>query len=148
MSNIKLNKKQLDFIFDWSYTRADMYYDNLNWVFDDEETFPEITEIQEDYFDSYNNLNPEEPKLWLPEYYVKDWFLQAIKRWNSGFRTIPFNLGLLPDKCYDVCPECKGEGEIKKEWCDTCDATGEVLKEREEVKTICKSYLMENDDAS
>ena len=86
------------------------------------------------------------PKLWLPEDYVKDWYLEAIKRWNSGLRTIPFKYGILPNKCYDVCPECKGEGEIEGEWCDTCDATGEVLKKRDEVIKIFKSYLMENNN--
>jgi hypothetical protein len=147
MSKIKLNKKQLDFIYDWSHTRAAIYYDNLNWVFDDEKTFPDIPEVQEDYDrDPYMNPVSGEPKLWLPEDYVKDWYLQAIKRWNSGLRTIPFTYGILPNKCYDVCPECKGEGEIEGEWCYTCDATGEVLKERDEVIKIFKSYLMENDN--
>ena len=147
MSKIKLNKKQLDFIFYWYNTRVNMYYNNLNWIYDDEETFPDIPEVQEDYDrDPYMNPVSGEPKLWLPEDYVKDWYLQAIERWNSGLRTIPFEDGILPNKCYDVCPECKGEGEVEKQWCDTCDATGCVLKKREEVKKICRSHLMEDDD--
>jgi hypothetical protein len=143
MSKIKLNKKQLDFIYDWSFSRVRIYYENLNWIFDDEETFPDITDLP------YNNDTVSgEPRLWLPEDYVKDWYLQAIERWNSGLRTIPFEDGILPNKCYDVCPECKGEGEVEEQWCDTCAATGEVLKERDEVIKIFKSYLMENDDAT
>ena len=142
MSKIKLNKKQLDFIYDWSDSRVEIYHENLNWIFDDEETFPDITDLP------YNNDTVSgEPRLWLPEDYVKDWYLQAIERWNSGLRTIPFKDGILPNKCYDGCPECKGEGEVEKQWCDTCDATGEVLKERDEVIKIFKSYLMEDDDA-
>tara|TARA_R110002012_G_scaffold136504_3_gene290915 strand:+ start:1527 stop:1964 length:438 start_codon:yes stop_codon:yes gene_type:complete len=142
MSKIKLNKKQLDFIYDWSDSRVGIYHENLNWIFDDEETFPDITDLP------YNNDTVSgEPRLWLPEDYVKDWYLQAIERWNSGLRTIPFKDGILPNKCYDGCPECKGEGEVEKQWCDTCDATGEVLKERDEVIKIFKSYLMEDDDA-
>jgi len=144
MSKIKLNKKQLDFIYDWSDSRVGIYHENLNWIFDDEETFPDITDLP------YNNDTASgEPRLWLPEDYVKDWYLQAIERWNSGLRTIPFEGGILPNKCYDVCPECKGEGEgeVEEQWCDTCAATGEVLKERDEVIKIFKSYLMENDDA-
>ena len=141
MSKIKLNKKQLDFIYDWSDSRVGIYHENLNWIFDDEETFPDITDLP------YNNDTVSgEPRLWLPEDYVKDWYLQAIERWNSGLRTIPFKDGILPNKCYDGCPECKGEGEVEKQWCDTCDATGEVLKERDEVIKIFKSYLMEDDD--
>ena len=147
MSKIKLNKKQLDFIYDWSDSRVGIYHENLNWIFDDEETFPDITEVQEDYDrDPYMDPVSGKPKLWLPEDYVKDWYLQAIKRWNSGLRTTPFKHGTLPNKCYDVCPECKGEGEVEKQWCDTCDATGCVLKKREEVKKICRSHLMEDDD--
>ena len=142
MSKIKLNKKQLDFIYDWSDSRVGIYHENLNWIFDDEETFPDITDLP------YNNDTVSgEPRLWLPEDYVKDWYLQAIERWNSGLRTIPFEDGILPNKCYDVCPECKGEGEVEEQWCDTCAATGEVLKERDEVIKIFKSYLMEDDDA-
>ena len=133
MSKIKLNKKQLDFIYDWSDSRVEIYHENLNWIFDDEETFPDITDLP------YNNDTVSgEPRLWLPEDYVKDWYLQAIERWNSGLRTIPFKDGILPNKCYDGCPECKGEGEVEKQWCDTCDATGEVLKERDEVIKIFK----------
>ena len=142
MSKIKLNKKQLDFIYDWSDSRVGIYHENLNWIFDDEETFPDITDLP------YNNDTVSgEPRLWLPEDYVKDWYLQAIERWNSGLRTIPFKDGILPNKCYDGCPECKGEGEVEKQWCDTCDATGEVLKERDEAIKIFKSYLMEDEDA-
>ena len=143
MSKIKLNKKQLDFIYDWSDSRVEIYHENLNWIFDDEETFPDITDLP------YNNDTVSgEPRLWLPEDYVKDWYLQAIERWNSGLRTIPFKDGILPNKCYDGCPECKGEGEVEKQWCDTCDATGEVLKERDEVIKIFKSYLMEEKNAA
>tara|TARA_R100000306_G_C4295488_1_gene102344 strand:+ start:176 stop:613 length:438 start_codon:yes stop_codon:yes gene_type:complete len=143
MSKIKLNKKQLDFIYDWSDSRVGIYHENLNWIFDDEETFPDITDLP------YNNDTVSgEPRLWLPEDYVKDWYLQAIERWNSGLRTIPFKDGILPNKCYDGCPECKGEGEVEKQWCDTCDATGEVLKERDEVIKIFKSYLMEEKNAA
>ena len=143
MSKIKLDKKQLDFIYDWSGSRVGIYHENLNWIFDDEETFPDITDLP------YNNDTVSgEPRLWLPEDYVKDWYLQAIERWNSGLRTIPFKDGILPNKCYDGCPECKGEGEVEKQWCDTCDATGEVLKERDEVIKIFKSYLMEEKNAA
>ena len=143
MSKIKLNKKQLDFIYDWSDSRVGIYHENLNWIFDDEETFPDITDLP------YNNDTVSgEPRLWLPEDYVKDWYLQAIERWNSGLRTIPFKDGILPNKCYDGCPECKGEGEVEKQWCDTCDGTGEVLKERDEVIKIFKSYLMEEKNAA
>ena len=143
MSKIKLNKKQLDFIYDWSDSRVEIYHENLNWIFDDEETFPDITDLP------YNNDTVSgEPRLWLPEDYVKDWYLQAIERWNSGLRTIPFKDGILPNKCYDGCPECKGEGDVEKQWGDTCDATGEVLKERDEVIKIFKSYLMEEKNAA